>query len=660
MRLKTSWAPRAALGLAIGASALAAVAPAASAQQRRTTDLRLSGISGIPATIQAGDAFRLRVTVTNRGTRTARGARYFVALTRGNVARSTGLRRLRTNNLPPFRAGRSSTFSTRIGIRPSSSGRYRLVVCATQSGRRARCTLSRQLTVTRRAPSPAPAPTPTPTPTPTPAPTPVPLDQQLRAAITQDQLLEHTNALADIAARNDNNRAAGTQGYDDSAAYVINRLNRAGWDARIDRFEYEQYSEDAPPTLTTSVSATYAATDIATLEYSGDGDTGTVPIVDVDTRDTLPTDPASSSTSGCEEADFATFPTGAIALVQRGTCTFAVKAANAVAAGAVGVIIYNEGQPGRTARVTGTLSDRVPGGDDVPVIGATSAVGEALRAGTPTGRITASTTIAVSSSYNVLADSPAGDPAKTIVVGAHLDSVPEGPGVNDNGSGVSFQIELAEQMSRLGITPANRVRLAFWGAEESGLIGSNSYVEDLSEAELGQIGLNLNFDMLASPNHARFVYDGDFSSTPRPAGTTLARSSGEVEQAFNAYFASQGLASAPTAFDGRSDYKAFQDRGIPAGGLFSGAEGIKTPAQVVLFGGVAGVAFDPNYHGPGDDRDNLDPVGFEQMADAAAQVTFQYATAEALPAKYSAEGGGARAPRGSGSGGEWLGERLQR
>jgi Zn-dependent M28 family amino/carboxypeptidase len=657
LRLKTSLAPRAALGLAIGASALLAAAPGASAQRRAQSDLRLSNISGVPATIQAGDAFRLRVTVANRGRRTARAARFYVALTRGNVAKSTGLRRLRTRNLGPFRPGRRSTYSTRIGIRPSSSGTYRLVICATQTGRRARCTLGRRITVTRRATTPPTTPPATP-----PA---LPLDQRLRAAITQTELLEHTNTFGDIAARNGNNRAAGTQGYDDSAAYVINRLTKAGWDARIDRFEYLQYTEDAPPTLTTSVSPTYPAADISTLEYSGDGDTGTVAIVDVDTRTTAPTDPPSSSTSGCEAADFAGFPAGAIALVQRGTCTFAVKAANAVAAGAVGVIVYNEGQPGRTAVLTGTLGGPVPGGADVPVIGTTSAIGEALRAGTPTGRITASTTIATSSSYNVLADSPAGDPAKTIVVGAHLDSVPEGPGVNDNGSGVAFQLELAEQMSRLGITPANKVRLAFWGAEESGLIGSTRYVEELSAAEFGQIGLNLNFDMLASPNHARFVYDGDFSDTPRPAGiTTLARSSGEVEAAFNAYFASQGLATQPSAFDGRSDYKPFQDRGIPAGGLFSGAEGIKTPAQAALFGGVAGVAFDPNYHGPGDDKSNINAVGFEQMADAAAQITFQYATAATLPARYSAASGGAVAPRTTGAeagtGGEWLGSHLQR
>ena len=195
-------------------------------------------------------------------------------------------------------------------------------------------------------------------------------------------------------------------------------------------------------------------------------------------------------------------------------------------------------------------------------------------------------------SANVIADTKTGNKDRTIVVGAHLDSVPEGPGINDNGSGTAVVLEIAEEMARLKIKPENRVRFAFWGAEESGLIGSNFYVNSLSDQEFEQIALNLNFDMLGSPNYARFVYDGDGSDTP-DAGPD---GSGLIEYVFNDFFASQNLETEPTAFDGRSDYRPFILAGIPAGGLFSGAEVAKTEAQEDVYGGVAGLAYDPCYH----------------------------------------------------------------
>ena len=123
--------------------------------------------------------------------------------------------------------------------------------------------------------------------------------------------------------------------------------------------------------------------------------------------------------------------------------------------------------------------------------------------------------------YNVLADSPTGDPSRTVVVGAHLDSVPRGPGINDNGSGSAGILEIAEQMAARDIAPRNRVRFAFWGAEEFGLLGSEHYVAGLSQAEKDQIELNLNFDMVGSPNYVRFVYDGDNSAFPVGPGAAV-------------------------------------------------------------------------------------------------------------------------------------------
>ena len=162
----------------------------------------------------------------------------------------------------------------------------------------------------------------------------------------------------------------------------------------------------------------------------------------------------------------------------------------------------------------------------------------------------------------------------SIVQGSHLDSVVPGPGINDNGSGSAYNLESAIQVVKNHIKTKNKIRFAWWGAEEFNLLGSQFYVDSLSDEEFAKILANLNFDMIASPNFVRFVYDGDGSDT----GTAGPAGSGEIEQIFVDWFDSQGLATEPTAFDGRSDYGPFIDRGAPAGGLFTGAEGVKTAA----------------------------------------------------------------------------------
>jgi Zn-dependent M28 family amino/carboxypeptidase len=203
--------------------------------------------------------------------------------------------------------------------------------------------------------------------------------------------------------------------------------------------------------------------------------------------------------------------------------------------------------------------------------------------------------------------------------------VPEGPGINDNGSGTSVILETAIQIARLNLRLRNKVRFAFWGAEEEGLFGSAHYVSQLSAAQRRRIELNLNFDMLGSPNFARFVYDGDGSLTPDVPDDAGPAGSDVIEDVFVDYFRSQGLRTEPTAFDGRSDYLAFIEAGIPAGGLFSGAEEIKTPRQVRLYGGRAGVAFDPCYHQACDDIDNLSETALDQLGDGVAHAVVTFA-----------------------------------
>jgi len=438
---------------------------------------------------------------------------------------------------------------------------------------------------------------------------------QLQKAVTVNGMLRHERALANIGERNAGTRASGTPGFLKSRDYVAGRLQAAGYDVTIQPFDFPFFQETSPSTL-----GDYAEgpkDDFTIMQYSGSGDvTAAVEPIDV----TLPPTPEPSSNSGCEPEDFAGFTAGDIALVQRGSCDFAVKVDNAVAAGASAVIIFNEGQPGRVDSQGGTLG----GPKDVPVLFTSFAVGNELAQDPPTALHIVTTTInETRETYNVIADSRKGDPSRTVVIGSHLDSVLEGPGINDDGSGTAQDLEIAEELPSVLKKPKNHLRFAFWGAEESGLLGSTHYVESLSQEQKDDIMANLNFDMVASPNFVREVYDGDGSDNPDtgpgPVGSDI------IESIFNAYFDGRGLAHQSTAFDGRSDYGPFIDAGIPAGGTFSGAEEIKTPEEAQLYGGTAGEAYDPCYHQACDTLANLNLQAFDEFSDAAADAVAKLA-----------------------------------
>ena len=451
----------------------------------------------------------------------------------------------------------------------------------------------------------------------------VPTDStNLRNAVTVAGIRAHQQTLQDIADANGGTRASGTPGFDASAEYVAGVLTAAGYAVSQQEFEFPFFRELAPAEFrqVSPDAIEYGPADFTIMEYSGSGDVA----ADVAAAGGIQIPPgpdASSSSSGCTAADFAGFPSGQVALIQRGTCTFGEKAVNAQAAGASAVIIFNEGQPGREEVLSGTLGGPVV---TIPVIGTSFAVGEQLAALVESGvtvEITTSTLSELRSTSNVIAESKSGRSDRTVVVGAHLDSVVEGPGINDNGSGTATILEIAEQMATL--KTRNRVRFALWGAEESGLLGSIYYVEQLSSREIKDIAVNLNFDMLGSPNFVRYVYDGDGSDTPDAGPNGSAR----IEDIFLDYFASlqPPLPIEPTAFDGRSDYGPFIAAGIPAGGLFSGAEEIKTAAQVALFGGTAGDPLDPCYHQACDTFDNNNNEILDQFGDAAAHAVLQFA-----------------------------------
>ena len=443
--------------------------------------------------------------------------------------------------------------------------------------------------------------------------------KRLRDAVTVSGILAHERVFQRIANEHGGTRASGTPGYDASAAYVKHRLEAAGYRVTEQVFTFPFFDELAPAEVE-QVNPTPTDYETGTFTFSGSGDV-TGPAVPIDVQIPPPAEPG--STSGCEAEDFPEPPADpAVALIQRGTCTFETKAANAQAAGYDAVIIFNEGQEGRQDLIIGTLGRPFT----IPVVGLAFQDGAALVAAAEAGgvavRVFTSTEIDPErTTTNILADSRHGDPNRLLVVGAHLDSVTEGPGINDNGSGSATILEIAEEMAKLRIKPRQKVRFAFWGAEELGLLGSEHYVSQLSDGELQAHFANLNFDMVGSPNYVRFVYDGDGSDT----GLAGPPGSAQIEQVFTRYFASQGLASEPTPFNGRSDYGPFIAVGIPAGGLFSGAENVKTPEQAAVYGGTAGVAYDPCYHQACDSIANLSTRALFELGDAAAHAVLTLA-----------------------------------
>ena len=219
----------------------------------------------------------------------------------------------------------------------------------------------------------------------------------------------------------------------------------------------------------------------------------------------------------------------------------------------------------------------------------------------------------------MIADSPSGRNDRVVVVGAHLDSVPEGPGINDNGSGSATILEVARQMARLNLTTRNQVRFAFWGAEEAGLIGSTYYVENLTEQQARKIELNLNFDMLASPNFVRFVYDGDGSLRRTIRTTAGPPGSDVIERVFEHFFASRSLASAADRVRRPLGLWPVHRCRYPSGRAVLRRRGDQDAGgRPRLFGGQAGVAYDACYHQACDDIDNLSLKSLNQMSDAAA------------------------------------------
>ncbi len=262
---------------------------------------------------------------------------------------------------------------------------------------------------------------------------------------------------------------------------------------------------------------------------------------------------------GCTDADYQRVDVeGAVVLVDRGQCPFGAKQTAAAAHGAVAIVVANN--------VDGETLDVTLGGQTevrIPAIMVTKADGARLRTRPAPTTIRMNAGVRTVQTRNVIAQTKTGSTQDVVVVGGHLDSVPAGPGINDDGSGVAAVLETALQM---GSSPPvrNAVRFGFWAAEEVGLLGSANYVQSLNVDQLMNIAMYLNFDMLGSPNPAYFTMDGDQSAPPVPERMPprIPEGSAGIERALVDYLASAGKTAQDSAFVGSSDYDSFTRAGI--------------------------------------------------------------------------------------------------
>jgi Zn-dependent M28 family amino/carboxypeptidase len=391
-------------------------------------------------------------------------------------------------------------------------------------------------------------------------------------------------------------RNSGEPGYRASVDYVARLMQQAGYDVTIQPYKFLYYAYTGIPTFTevSPTPHTYTLND----DWGPGQSTGTAnAAIQPAGGIVIPPTATSSSTSGCTSADFSGFTSGRIALIQRGGCNFGVKVQNAQAAGAAGVIIFNEGNPGRTDLLIGSLVDAAgnPIVPTIPVAFTTFAGGASLldqyQNGTPPVMSISIQAIVDPNrdDWNVIAESKGGDKNHVVVVDAHLDAI-YGAGMLDNASGSATILDIAQKMKN--VQPLNKLRFIWFGGEELGLLGSAYYVNNLASAELSHIGYDLDADVTATPNYTIGVLD--------PAGPDLF--SGAVTNTFPnrvykasmvardqaiAYFDSVGLNHelfSPTGTDAIN----FNAVGIPASGLLTGQDCCKNQHQVDLFGGYLG------------------------------------------------------------------------
>ncbi|PMN89688.1 M28 family metallopeptidase [Enterovibrio norvegicus] len=509
-------------------------------------------------------------------------------------------------------------------------------------------------------------------------------------AMKEKRLVDHLEGL-EVAAvptpdGESTTRAAGSDGYSNSVDYITETLQRHGYEVTYQAFDFRAWEEQSGTSLSVNGQALVHArdatddipADFATMSYSGSSDGAISADIAFVTPDFDFESPDYDDTDGCEASDFdGVDVSGKVAVIQRGGCTFNAKVVNAENAGAVGAIVFNQGNDeGRKAVVNGTLGSDSEA--SIPAFGARYDLGkawfDALEANTIAAALNVSVEDEVVETRNVLAETEGGDPDQIIMVGAHLDSVPEGPGINDNGSGTAgileYAIRLKKKLKKLHVDQKNKVRFAWWAAEEAGLVGSDYYSNevfgaiyddaqtqimeelgitdpseltdaqrDMVEArynEINPVKMYLNFDMIGSPNYIYGVMDGDLSDTKDdpnnayPGDFEPPKGTSDIESLFNEFFTDNDETTIPQALSKRSDYSGFADWGVAFGGLFTGAERVKSAEEAELFGGEVDVAYDKCYHQACDDLNNVSNEALTKNSRALAYVATYFAMTEEL------------------------------
>jgi len=342
--------------------------------------------------------------------------------------------------------------------------------------------------------------------------------------------------------------------------------------------------------------------------------------------------------AGCNDSDWAVVLPGEVGIAYYQSpdsgipdCKAYDKAMAGAKHGAGAILIAND------VTRTSLLASRIRGdgyyeGDyivQVPVLAITHSLADAMKnQAAVTVSISTQTEIIIANTQNLYCTTPGGNANDLVVIGAHLDSVPAGPGINDNGSGSATLLEIVLQFFKLKFKPSAKIQFSWWGAEELGLLGSRAFVNSSkmtnSPVPFSSIKMGVNFDMLASPNGIPEYHDITVPGNPTFPETAL-RGSAAISQAFKSAFDNANVNTMATAMTGGSDYYPFALEGIPAGGLATGAGGIKTDAQRAQFGGLANAAMDPCYHQPCDTVANIGQDILGKMSQAAARAIATFA-----------------------------------
>jgi Zn-dependent M28 family amino/carboxypeptidase len=402
------------------------------------------------------------------------------------------------------------------------------------------------------------------------------------AAITEDGLRARLEALAAAGTDPDGFRAGGSAGYDAAADLVERELRAAGWTVTVDGYDGLAFEDQGGSTLEVGA-RTFAGADVLPLIFAPSG-TAEGPVVLVDWAPAVFEEPG----KGCAASDYGDLPADAIVVVRSGRCVRREQVMAAQAAGAAAFLaVYPLAPDGVAYRPT--LLD--PASLAIPAAGVTREVADALVAAAGAGgtaRLETQARTSTTPTRSVLAELPGSEPDRVVMLGAHLDAAIDGPGINDNGSGVAALLEIARTLG--GTRSRATIRLAFWSGEELGLHGSYRYTSSLSDAQRRAIVAYLNLDMIASPNGFAGVYD----EPGAPAGSDVVR-----ELLAEAVVRAGGT---PVTVDvGRgSDHRGFGEAGITTGGVYSGAGEPVTPEQATASGSSAGRPADACFHQPCD------------------------------------------------------------